>query len=123
MGLSFVVYIVLSFHISSDFPMVLLCYVVHLRLLELSLKVVLLEFNEVKQYVELYVSKRHIFAWTVFYLHVQSLWQPIGYKCHSPCQYQTSNMTDKILEFWMIRTQNQGFKVKPCFSLKGMLEF
>jgi hypothetical protein len=89
----------------------------------ISLMVVLLEFNEVKQYVELYVSKRHIFAWTVFYLHVQSLWQPIGYKCHSPCQYQRSNMTDKILEFWLVRTQNQGFKVKPCFSLNGMLEF
>jgi hypothetical protein len=28
---------------------------------------------------------------------VQSLWQPIGYKCHSPCQYQTSNVTNKIL--------------------------
>jgi hypothetical protein len=56
-------------------------------------------------------------------VHVQSLWQPIGYKCHSRCQYQTSNMTDKILEFWMVGTQNQGFKVKPCFSLNGMLEF
>jgi hypothetical protein len=123
MVLSFVVYMVLSFHISSDFPIVLLSYVIHLRLLELSLMVVLLEFNEVKQYVELYVSKRHIFAWTVFYLHVQCLWQSIGYICHSPCHYQTSNMTDKILEFWMVGTQNQGFKVKPCFSLNGMLEF